>query len=114
MDEKILSKPKDPVDQSHESVGLLDALLDLSFKTAITPKIVQVLYIVGLIAAALFTGRWALASFQRDGIMGGMTSLLFAPVLFILYALLTRILLEVVVALFRILEHLRSIDRKTK
>lgn len=113
MDEKILSKPKDPLDESHESVGLLDALLDLSFKTAITPKIVQVLYIVGLIAAALFTGRWALDSFQR-GIMGGMTSLLFAPVLFILYALLTRILLEVVVALFRILEHLKSIDRKTK
>ena len=113
MDENILSKPKDPVDPSHKSVGLLDALLDLSFKTAITPKIVRVLYIVGLIAAALFAGRWALASFDR-GIMGGMSSLLFAPVLFILYALLTRILLEVVVAMFRILEHLRSIDRKTK
>lgn len=113
MDDKILSKPQDPEDVSHESVGLLDALLDLSFKTAITPRIVRALYIVGLIAAALFAGRWALASFDR-GIMGGLTSLLFAPVLFILYALLTRILLEVVVALFRILEHLRSIDRKTK
>ena len=114
MDNNILSKPQDdPVEPRQESVGLVDALLDLSFRTAITPKIVRVLYIVGLIAAALFAGRWALPSFDR-GIMGGMTSLIFAPILFVLYALITRMMLEVLVAVFRILEHLKSIDRKTR
>jgi hypothetical protein len=74
---------------------------------------VRALYIIGLIAAGLFAGQWALESFDR-GLMKGMTSLLFAPIIFVLYALVTRIFLEIVVAVFSILEHLKSIDRKTK
>jgi hypothetical protein len=93
---------------------MLDALLDLSFRTAITPKIVRWLYIMGLVLSGLLAARWVLAAFSSPdgGIMAGMVSLVFAPILFIIYALITRVLLEVVLAIFSIADSLKSIERR--
>ncbi len=89
-----------------EKKDLLDALLDLSFRTAITPKVIRWLYIIGLVASALFAARWALTAFSTNGIFSGIVSLALAPIVFALYALVTRVFLEITVAIFRIADAL--------
>ncbi|HSI64193.1 MAG TPA: DUF4282 domain-containing protein [Candidatus Saccharimonadia bacterium] len=98
-----------------EKKDMLDALLDLSFRTAITPKIARWLYIMGLVLSGLLAMRWVLAAFavgQGGGIFSGIVALFFAPILFIIFALITRVLLEVVLAIFSIAESLKSIERR--
>jgi hypothetical protein len=100
--------------EEKEKKDMLDALLDLSFRTAITPKIARWLYIMGLVVSGLLAAKWVLAAFsvgQGGGLFAGVMSLFFAPILFIIYALITRVFLEVVLAIFSIEESLKSIER---
>lgn len=106
-----------PASAAHpeEKKDMLDALLDLSFRTAITPKISRWLYIMGLVVSGLLAAKWVLTAFDGDkggGIMSGLVSLMFAPILFILYALVTRVILEVILAIFSIAESLKDIERR--
>lgn len=98
-----------------EKKDVLDALLDLSFRTAITPKIIRWLYIMGLVLCGLMAAKWVLAAFSLahgGGLMSGVVALFFAPILFIIYALITRVALEVVLAIFSIAESLKNIERR--
>ncbi|RBP45265.1 uncharacterized protein DUF4282 [Roseimicrobium gellanilyticum] len=98
-----------------EKKDILDALLDLSFRTAITPKIARWLYIMGLVISGLLAARWVLAAFsvgQGGGLFAGVVAIFFAPILFVIYALITRVALEVVLAVFSIAESLKNIERR--
>ncbi|QIF04434.1 DUF4282 domain-containing protein [Roseimicrobium sp. ORNL1] len=100
--------------RAEEKKDMLDALLDLSFRTAITPKIARWLYIMGLVVSGLLAAKWVLAAFsvgQGGGLFAGVMSLFFAPVLFVIYALITRVFLEVVLAIFFIADTLKEIER---
>lgn len=99
-----------------EKKDLLDAVLDLSFRTAITPKIIRWLYILGLIGSALWTGRWVMGSFAppNGGIMSGLVSLVFAPIIFLIGAVVTRVTLEIVQAVFGIAASLKNMERYLK
>lgn len=104
-----------PPATSEEKKDMLDALLDLSFRTAITPKIARWLYIMGLVASGLLAAKWVRESFsvgQGGGLFAGVMSLFFAPILFVIYALITRVLLEVVLAIFSIADSLKEIERR--
>lgn len=99
-----------------EKKDMLDALLDLSFRTAITPKICRWLYIMGLVLSGILVAKWVLAAFASEdgGIMAGMVSLVFAPVLFVIYAVITRVTLEVILAIFSIADSLKRLERKDR
>jgi hypothetical protein len=97
-----------------EKKDMLDALLDLSFRTAITPKIARWLYIMGLVLCGILVAKWVLTAFASEdgGIWSGMVALVFAPILFVIYGVITRVVLEVILAIFSIAESLKNIERR--
>lgn len=103
-----LAEPSSKTDAKGKT-DLLDAIFDLSFQKAITPLIIRWLYILGVVGCALLAGSWVLSAFN-NGIMAGLISMVIAPVLFIVYVLVTRVGLEVVQAIFSIAESLKRIE----
>lgn len=113
MDDVTPNTPAPAPAAPEEKKDMLDFFLDLSFRTAITPKVIRWLYIMGLVLSAVLTARWVWHSFG-SALMGGIVSLLFAPIIFILYALVTRVVLEVILAIFSIAESLKNIEKRPR
>ncbi len=111
MDDVTTPKPAPAPAPAEEKKDLLDFFLDLSFRTAITPKVIRWLYIMGLVLSAVFTARWVWYSFG-SALMGGVVSLIFAPIIFVLSALVTRVVMEVLLAIFSIAESLKNIEKR--
>lgn len=82
-------------------------MFDLSFSEFVTPSIIKVIFVIGLVVAAL-ASLFTLIAFVSQG--GGMVvvGLLLAPLVFFIYALMARVLSEVYLILFRIEENTRS------
>lgn len=88
-----------------EQRGFLRSLLDISFTSLITTRIVKVLYVLAMIGIGLYAIFIVIAAFSASTAAGVAVLLVGAP-LFILFTLIyTRVLLEVFVALFRIMEN---------
>jgi hypothetical protein len=87
--------------------GLLGMVFDLSFKTFVTPRIVQVVFILQLIGVAIGVLAMVVGAFA-GGTMSGLFALLLSPVPFVLGALMARIYMELIIVLFRIYETLRD------
>jgi hypothetical protein len=83
------------------------AMFDLSFREFITPRIIQVVFIVMLVIAALGVLSTIVAAFE-GGALAGVVILILSPAIFLVAALFIRIYLEVVILLFRIYETLRD------
>ncbi|MFT3949240.1 MAG: DUF4282 domain-containing protein [Agriterribacter sp.] len=89
----------------------------LSFKTMITLKIIQIMYVViaviitiGGLATMFSGGRsggYGPASFIPGGFMGGLLIIIFGNVLW-------RVWCELIIVFFRINKSLNNIDDKTK
>jgi len=80
-------------------------LFDVSMKTFITPSIIKVLFVLGLIAISIFSLILLIAGTQADG---GAVLILLAPLYWFLGVLYLRVILEVIVVLFRIEENTRG------
>lgn len=93
-----------------EASGFLSALFDLSFTSFITTKLIKVLYILGMIGA----GCWALVMAAGGITQGGIGYLLVlaAPLLFLLGVIYFRVMMEVIMVVFRGAEHLAEIARQ--
>lgn len=83
--------------------GFLGGLFDFSFRRFVTPKLLKVLYALGLLIALFAAIRFIGAGFDR-GFLAGLVSLIISPALFVLYAVLARVVVELVMVLFRIAE----------
>ncbi len=81
-----------------------ELLFDLSFSEFITTRVIKVLFLVGIIVAALTTVGLVISSFAA-GITAGVVVLIFSPVVFILHVLAARIWCEIIIVLFRIAEN---------
>ncbi|TCD48611.1 DUF4282 domain-containing protein [Chlorobium sp. N1] len=87
--------------------SLFKKLFDFSFKEFVTLQIVQYLYVLGIVFAAitaLGTMGAAVGAMQYS-FWRGVGGLLMGPVVFFLLTLLARLLLEALVATFRIAEN---------
>jgi hypothetical protein len=104
--------------------GFLRALFDLSFRELVTPRIIRILYVLWLAITALILLLIAIQIFDGDEVArvtfdgriarvddggnagGGILFLLIGcPLLFLLSAILGRVQLELVMALFRVAEN---------
>ncbi len=77
--------------------AVLDLVLDLSFKRFVTPHLVRMLYVLSLLAAFLYALSWLFHSWW---------GIIIAPVAFLLYLIIARVTVELILAIFRIAEHL--------
>lgn len=85
--------------------GFFAALFDLSFTSLVTTRIIKVLYVLAIIVIALYALFFIAAGFHQSSTDGLLVLVIGAP-LFALFSLIyTRVLLEVFIALFRIMEN---------
>jgi hypothetical protein len=93
--------------------GFLGALFDTRFGTLITPRIIRVLYILSIIALAIFSVIVIIGAFANSAGFGILTLLVLAPIGFLLYLILIRIYLELVIIAFKINENAHQIAANT-
>jgi hypothetical protein len=96
-----------------EARGFFEALFDFSFSEFLTPKIIKVLYGIGLVLAAIGAVMFIIAGFHR-GIGAGIVFLVLAPLVFLLYTLAARVYLEILIVIFRIAGWVEEIASRSK
>lgn len=87
------------------------ALFDLRFTKFITTKIVPILFILGCIAIAMSYLTAVVTAFSHHVSTGLLVMLVVGPVMSLIYVVFLRVLLEVVIVLFRILENTQVMAR---
>jgi hypothetical protein len=87
-----------------QNKSFFSVLFDLSFTEFITTRIVKFLFIVSIILSAI-GALLLVGAGLKEGFVAGVASVLSASVLFVFYVLLSRIYLEILVAVFRIAEN---------
>ncbi len=88
------------------SNGILNSLVDFSFTSFVTTKLIKILYALGLILGGLSSIGAILRAFALSFGMG-FASLIIVPLLFLLFAMYLRVVLEVLAVVFRIAEDVR-------
>jgi hypothetical protein len=99
--------------------GLVASLFDLSFSHFITPKIQRFLYVLLLAVSALAgLGTLATALGMGGGFLGKMGALIVgvpvAGLVFLLLAMYFRVMMEILIVVFRGVEYLAEIAAATK
>ncbi|PWW82165.1 hypothetical protein CR164_07480 [Prosthecochloris marina] len=91
--------------------GFFSKLFDFTFKEFITLQIVKYLYIIGLVFAGISALGFAGAGISdlRYDVIAGLVKILLSPFAFALTAILIRLVLEALVATFRIAENTTKI-----
>jgi Domain of unknown function (DUF4282) len=85
--------------------GFFGSLFDLSFTSLIATKIIKVLYVLAIIVIGLYALFFIGAAFHDSTAAGLVVLLIGAPVFGLASLIYTRVLLEVFIALFRIMEN---------
>jgi len=102
-----------PMVSADEAKGFIGALFDFSFTSFITTKLIKFIYILAVVCAALGVLGVIGTSFYQSA-TSGLLMLVISPVIFVLYAVLIRMYLELVIVIFRGAEHLAEIAKNTK
>ncbi|HRH97658.1 MAG TPA: DUF4282 domain-containing protein [Prosthecobacter sp.] len=85
--------------------AVLDLVLDLSFKRFVTPRLVRMLYVLSLMAASFYALSYMFSGFQ-NGTFTGLFQMVTAPLAFLLYLIVARVTVELILAIFRIADHI--------
>lgn len=88
-----------------EPKGFLASLFDTSFSSLVTPRVIRVIYIISMVVIGLAALFWIGAAFTQSVAFGVLVLVIAAPLVSLLYLIYTRVLLEVIIALFRIMEY---------
>ena len=89
------------------------ALFDLSFTEFVTTRVIKVLFVIGVILAAVGAIALVVRGFHI-GIGRGILHLILSPIVFLLYTLLARIWCEMIIAVFRIAENTSKLVQQQK
>ena len=87
------------------SVG---ALFDLSFTQFITPSVIKVIYLLGILMLGLLWIVGIIASLTQ-GFMAFLGMLVFGTIVLLIYLLMMRVWLELIAVIFRIGDNAKAI-----
>ena len=91
--------------------GFFGKLFDFSFQHFITPTIIAVLYVLAIIFAVAASVAFIVAGFNiRTSI--GIVFVILSPIVFLLYTIIFRVVLESMVALVRIAQNTTDLLEK--
>jgi hypothetical protein len=93
-----------PNERSDLATNPFAPLLDFRFTQFITVRIIQVLYLVGIVIIALYTLAGVIGVFQA-GAVKGILALILSPLVFLISVLILRVYLEIIAVLFRIADN---------
>ncbi|RDD30775.1 hypothetical protein CR161_08695 [Prosthecochloris sp. ZM] len=87
--------------------GFFGKLFDFSFKEFVTLQIVRYLYVLAIILSAISALSMIVSGFStmQYSFLGGLVKIVGSPVSFVLMVLFARVVLEALVATFRIAEN---------
>ena len=80
------------------------SLFDVDFQSFITPRIVKVLYVLTMVVFGLAALAYIIWAFTESIGFGLLMLVIIAPLTFLLYLIYTRVVLEIFLAIFRIME----------
>jgi hypothetical protein len=84
--------------------GFVASLFDVSFSSLVTTRVIKVLYILSMILIGLAALSFIGVAFANSAAAGLFTLVIIAPLVSLLYLTYVRVLLELVIAIFRIME----------
>lgn len=84
--------------------GFFTTLFDFSFSEFIVPKIVKILFGLGILGAAIMSLVIIVNGFNA-GVLAGLLMIILSPVFFVIGVILARVYLEVIMVLFRIADN---------
>jgi hypothetical protein len=93
--------------------GFFASLFDISFRSLITPRIIKVLYVLALILIGIMTAVgliFAVVALSQDP-ASGIITLIAVPLLALIYLIYIRVALEVVIALFHVMQNTSEMVR---
>ncbi len=103
--------------------GFLSSLYDLSFHAFITPKIIQIVYVLALVGVAMGSLAYLGSAFvpeysffgppQEPSFGSILLHIILTPIIFVIGSIGARIYLEFIVAVFRIAENTESLRRES-
>jgi uncharacterized membrane protein len=88
-----------------DTKGFFGSLFDLSFTSLVTTRIIKVLYVLAIILIGLYALVFIAGGFSNSTSVGIVVLLIIAPIFTLVSLIYTRVLLEVIIALFRIMEN---------
>src|ERR1051326_2855323 len=97
-----------PIDKQ-QAASFFSSLFDLSFTNFITPKIIKVLFVISIVLLALETLSIVGFAFMNSAIGGIFTLLIVAPLILLFGVIYARVVMEVLIQIFRGVEHLAEI-----
>jgi hypothetical protein len=87
-----------------ERKGIFAKMFDLSFAEFVTIDLVKILYVLGIIAAALVALGVVVSGFARGSGSGLFALLFLAPLTFAFFTVAARVYAEMILVFFRIAE----------
>ncbi len=102
-----------PGPQVNSQRGFFESLMDTRFDSLITPKLIRFLYVVSIIVLALGAIAWIIAGFA-DSAGTGVLFLILAPLVALIYLIVTRLWLELIVVAFKIRDAAEEIAENTR
>lgn len=91
--------------------GFFSQLFDFSFTQFITTRIIKVLYGLAIFFAAAIAVVGIVGAFSESAVAGSVL-LVLSPLWLLLCVVFARVMLEIVVVMFRIAEHVGDIARQ--
>jgi hypothetical protein len=89
--------------------GFLASLLDPSFSTLVTTRVIKYLYILLLVLFGLGLLGLIVAAIAGGSATSIVVALIIGPLVALVYVIYARVILEVILAIFRLLESNREI-----
>ncbi len=93
---------------SQQAKGFIQELFDVSFSGFIVPRIIRILYIIGMIVAGLWS-LFLVASMFATHWAAGLFGLVLAPVFFLLFITMARVYCEMIMVSFELLRNVEKI-----
>ncbi len=84
--------------------GFIGMLFDLSFSEFVTTRLIKILFIIGVVFAAICSLSFIVGGFSA-GAGEGILFLILSPIVFFLFVLISRIWCELIIVMFRIAEN---------
>ncbi|MDY6821177.1 MAG: DUF4282 domain-containing protein [Deferribacterota bacterium] len=94
-----------------EEKGFFQSLFDFEFKELITKRVISVLYIILIIASAIFALGIIIDGFTDSFFWGLVKLVIVAPLSFLIMVVLSRVVLEIVMVLFKISDDISRLSQ---
>lgn len=105
--------PPQPPAQNRSPGGFFEALMDTKFDRLITPSLIRFLYVVVMILLALGALAVIIAGFAESA-GSGIVLLILAPIVALIYLIVTRLWLELIVVAFKIRDAAEEVAVNTR